>query len=154
MFLLTPVLLPILAVAETPSHALTISADTPVVKVAAREPGRGFLALPKLDYSFSLQPACADNWVAGGLSLSIADSRLNIDPASLGQSLSSLDAQLSVPANQLAPLPLSGFCEATALPEESEVGSETGRSITAADQRLTVTGALSAHAALLCVSEE
>lgn len=153
MFLLTPVLLPILAAAETP-HALSVSADTPVVKVALREPGRSFLTLPKLDYTFSLQPACADNWVAGGLSLSIADSRLNIDPTSLSQSQPSLDAKLSVPANQLAPIPLSGFCEATALAEEAEAETENDHSGNVAAQRLTIAAALSAHAALLCVSGE
>ena len=154
MFLLTAALLPLQANAETPLHALTISADTPEVSVGQREPGRGFLALPQLDYSFSLQPACADDWTAGSLSLSIADSRIYIDPAALDASASSVEAKLSVPARQLAPLPLSGFCEA-AMPADEPAGDlSNGEPVIAAGQSLKITAALSAHAALLCESED
>ena len=130
------------AAAGADSHAprLELSADTPEIAIGPRPPGRGFLDLPDLEYRFTLRPSCPAGWQASQLSLAIADTRTTLEPAP-GNAL--LAAALTVPAGQLAPLPVSGFCAAD---EEDDAA--------AADEALTIEAALSAHASLLCVSED
>ncbi|MCB1845372.1 MAG: hypothetical protein KDI09_20560 [Halioglobus sp.] len=139
---------------------LTVTANTPLVGVMPRPPGRSFLALPQLNYHFVLQPSCADNWLPAGLSLSIADSRLSIGSAAINASLPVIEVQLSVPAAQLAPIPLSGFCELpkepliSKLPTASEPENSGNPAAEPAASSLVIEAALSAQAALTCASED
>lgn len=136
LFPLLALVLPVAGASDTPAPGLDLSADAPRVAVAPRPPGRGFLELPDLEYRFALLPRCPAGWSAAQLSLGVADTRTTLAP---GPAPAELVAALTVPAAQLAPLPLSGFCAADA----GDPGGE----------ELSIDAALSAHASLLCIGE-
>ncbi len=155
MFPIAWLLVPLASSAEAPLHSLTVSVDTPLVKVAPRAAGRSLYSLPRLDYQFLLQPDCGAEWLPAGLSVSIADSRVTFAGERLSNALPAIETGISVPAAQLSPLPLSGFCEiaedstdlALASPEPGPVRlNGTGS--------LTIAAALSAQAALICSADQ
>ena len=126
-----------LALAED-SHSLEISAVAPTVTIAPRSRRNNLIRLPALEYVFEVSAECAEPFDAGSLSLTVADSRRSLDAEELAQTGA---VRLTVPANQLAPVPVSGFCVG---PEErDDDGAAT----------LTLRSALSASASLLCVSD-
>jgi hypothetical protein len=151
MFPIVLLLAPLPGVAELPLHTLTVTVDTPLVKVAPRASGRAFLNLPRLEYQFALQPACADSWQAAGLSLSIADSRITFNKERVTKDLPLIETRISVPAAQLAPLPLSGFCEIVEDDSDEQPGGPMRLNGTGA---LTIDAAVSANAALICSSDQ
>jgi len=134
------------AFADTPQQRLTITATTPKVSVPPLEAGRQFVPLPALDYRFLLEPRCSKGWQVQSVSLSIADSR-QVFQTDMIDAHGFVNANLSVPAAQLAPVPVSGFCEAA-------VGGEAPTDEAAGNTELRIGAALSAHAALICVNEE
>ncbi len=132
------------AVAEAPLQQLGIAAKTPAVTVGPLAAGRTFVALPTLEFRLRLEPLCADGWQARSVSVSVADTRLTLTPDGAPQEDGALEASLTVPAAQLAPLPVAGFCE---LPAEGD----RPRSGVA---ELTIEAAVSAQAALLCANDD
>lgn len=136
LFPLLALAVPAAGLADAPG--LELAAEAPRVVVRPRPPGRGFLDLPDLEYRFALLPRCPAGWSAAQLSLGVADTRKMLSP---GPQADELATDLTVPAAQLAPLPLSGFCSADAAAEG------------AAGEELTIDAALSAHVSLLCVGE-
>lgn len=132
-----------LAGAEPPAQQLTITAAIPKVAIAPQDPGRQFLPLPALDFDFLLEPRCAAGWSPQSMTLSIADSRTVLD-AKLLDEHGLLRTRLAVPAAQLAPLPISGFCEAA--PDAQRVADNNAE--------LKYPAALSAHAALICGNDD
>ncbi|MDZ7644572.1 MAG: hypothetical protein U5K76_10365 [Woeseiaceae bacterium] len=147
-------LAPLLALAatasgNTASPQLDVQVDTPQVAVSPRDAGRTLVQLPDLQYRFRLAPHCGADWTPVTVSLSVADSRLTLDGDALAGTPEPHSASLHVPASQLAPLPVSGFCERP-LPDADGL-------LTSADDatgRLTVRAAMSAHAALLCAADD
>lgn len=134
------------AAADTPPQQLTITVATPKVAIVPQIAGRGFIPLPELEYRFLLEPRCAPGWQARSITLSIADSRQVLNGEILDEH-GFARAALTVPAAQLAPLPVSGFCEETASGHDNAVASQVRR-------ELRISAALSVHAALICVSED
>lgn len=128
------------AVAETPLHRLGIAVDTPAVTVGPWAAGRTLVSLPTLEFNFRLEPLCADGWQPRSLSLSVADSRLTLAPTGAPGASDTLEASLTVPAAQLAPLPVAGFCESPTEGGEPQSGVA----------ELTIDAAVSAQASLLC----
>ena len=133
-----------LATAED-AHSLRISADAPTVTVAPRNRRSNQLRLPALEYVFEVSARCAEPFDAGAVSLTVADSRRSVDAEELERN----DAvRLTIPAAQLAPVPVNDFCIEPDDSGEDGAAHDGGRSET-----LTLPSALSASASLLCVSE-
>ncbi len=136
---------PLFALADTASQQLTITVTTPKVAVAPLPAGRQFVTLPGLEYWFLLEPRCSGGSLPRSVSLSIADSR-QVFPAEALDAHGFVSVKFSVPAAQLAPLPVSGFCQAPGTSDQPGVplnGSEK-----------KIGAAASAHAALLCIRED
>lgn len=121
---------------------LEIRADAPEVGIGPRPAGREFLSLPDLEYRFAIEALCPADWQVAAVSVSVADTRRALE---LADGTLPVSAELKVPAQQLAPLPVSGFCVAddTAAPPPG-----------AGAEELRIDAALSAHASLLCVAGE
>ncbi len=120
-------------------HNMDISVDVPTVAVAPRRPGRFAMRLPSLTYALTLTTDCDENWQANSVLISVADSRVSFDAEKLRED-TSLEFNLQIPSDQIAPLRIENFC----------VRNEAG--ITNQD-RLTVSAVLSAQGSLRCASE-
>lgn len=123
------------------NDTLTITADAPVVSLSLRYPGRTQLRLPTLEYQFEIRVHCTANRSPQSLSLNVADTRKSLTADEIVAN-GSMGIRLSVPASQIAPLVIEGFCVA---PD----GTDGGRDDASPD-RLIVPSALSAQASLLC----
>lgn len=130
------------------SHAIDITADVPVVAVAPQPTDRHFLTLPSLEYRFQVEPRCEAGWQPESFSLNVADSRVSLTGAELNDGAGEI--LLRVPARQIAPVPVAGFCVIA----EAGKGSAGAANEESPDSRreLDIGGALSAHASLVCGS--
>lgn len=135
------------APAESSRHALYISAAPATVTVAPGSNRRNAFVLPALDYIFSLDARCATSFTPESVSLSVADSRAFVQPEEPDSGGGLPDAKLTVPANQLAPLIVEGFC--TEPQDSSGEPDVAGRSST-----VTVSATLSVSASLLCSADQ
>lgn len=138
----------LLAISEQRALAdasLRLSADTPIVNVGPRNPGRGPLSLPDLEYRFNIDASCRDDMTPASLSLVIADTRRSFDTDQI-DSGGLKDVRLKVPAAQIAPVVIADFCVAEAVGAELVLQA-------AAVSPLTVRAALSAQASLMCAGE-
>lgn len=135
---------------ETPaerSHSVDIRASVPVVAVSPQPGDRHFLDLPSLEYRFQVEPRCEAGWQPEWFSLNVADSRISLTAVELNDTAG--EVRLRVPARQIAPVPVAGFCVIAEADkgsgEEREAGPQSPR-------ERGIGGALSAHASLVCGS--
>jgi hypothetical protein len=135
-----------LAAAEPLPQQLTITAATPKVAIAPQIPGRQLVPLPDLEYHFLLEPRCAPGWTPRSITLSIADSRTVLQAEVLDEH-GFTETRLAIPAAQLAPVPVSGFCEAA-----KENAATSALPVGNAEMRFSA--AVSLHAALICSNAE
>lgn len=143
--------------AESPAaQALTVTAQTPKVSVSRGLPGRHLLKLPTLEYAFEIAARCRDNAIPQSLSINVADSRRTLSTPELGAT-GQQKIVLTVPARQIAPIPVNEFCvidavdadNATIVSPVTRTPAPTGTN----PEQITVAAALSAQISLLCVSE-
>ena len=139
---------------ETGPHTLSIASETPEVIVKPQAPGRRSLSLPSLDYQFSIEARCPDEWTPESLSLNVADSRISRTGGDLKQGTYQ-QLGITVPARQLAPLTLRDFCVIDAADEGSATAPEKTASPrhTPKHSRLKIDAAL-AHASLRCSKDD
>lgn len=123
-------------------HTVSLVANTPTVDIAPIAERRS-LRLPPLDYEFALTPDCMKPAAPESVTVTIADTKATLSTAELAES-ADLTVKLTVPADQIAPVTVAGFC---VLPAED--AGETVTETTAAAQ-LTLPGTLSASASLRC----
>lgn len=128
-----------LATDSGPVHDIEIIADVPSVAVAPRRSGRVTLQLPSLIYALSVTLSCDHDWKPDAVSINVADSRVSLTADQL-QSGESLQLELRVPSNQIAPLRLEQFC----------ISDEQG-SVRVQD-RMSVPSVLSAQASIRCTT--
>ena len=139
---------------ETDPHTLTVAAGTPEVSVQPQPPGRRSLSLPSLDYAFSVEARCPDDWAPASLSLNVADSRISKAGKDLENQVNQ-QLDITVPARQLAPLTLRDFCvidpadEGSVTPVEKPVAPPR----VPGSSRLRLVAAL-AHASLRCTRDD
>lgn len=141
--------------ADAPARApdVTLRTETPVVDVPAHSAGRQFLDLPALEYTFDVEAHCAEDWVPESLSLNVADSRVVLGADQLSGA-GPPKVVLTVPARQLAPVAVHGFClrqddRKDDREHDPERGAdEAGPAATASP--LTIRAVFSAQASLLC----
>ena len=116
---------------------IVATADPVPVSVTPPEDGRKLLRLPGLEFQLTIDARCGKDQRPVSLSVSIADTRRTL----LGEHLADatdIVVDLSVPASQLAPIPVDDFCSV----EDPEA------------RELLVRDALIAHFSLRCLSEE
>lgn len=92
---------PAFADAELAAYASEARAE-----IAARKENRA-ISLPRLDFSVRAEFDCPDDAVAESVTISIADAYQRYAP---NEDDASLDAVITVPANQIAPITTSDFC--------------------------------------------
>jgi len=131
-------------------HTLRVVAEVPAVLVAPQPAERHLFELPSLDYVFSVEARCHDDWQPESLLLNVADSRISKTGADLkGNAPQQLE--LRIPAKQLAPIAMRNFCVIDVAEEGSAAQAETTkRQLPGAQSHMTVSAALSAHASLRC----
>lgn len=129
-------------------HSLQVSTTAATVAIAPRKNRRNTLRLPAIDYVFQLSTHCAEPFSAGSVSLTIADSRQSLNAKQLQDENMSSELRVTVPANQIAPVSVAGFCVDQSLWDEDATAAE-GRDA----HSLTLPAALSVNASLLCIRE-
>jgi hypothetical protein len=127
------------------NDSLSVAADAPAVPLAPRSPGRNFVRLPTLQYTFEIHTYCSASRSPESLSLNVADTRKSLSAEQIVRD-GATEISLQIPASQLAPLVVEDFCVLEAL----ENGDRPG---TAATQ-ITIPAALSAQISLLCEGDE
>jgi hypothetical protein len=137
------------ALADT-AQDVAVRPQTPVVDVAPRRPGRQFLDLPALEYTFEVEARCDDEWTPESLSLNVADSRIAFRAAQLSDNAPQTII-LQVPAKQLAPVAVHDFC---LLPDDATLEETGGPRQAHTRPLLTIRAVLTAQASLLCASEQ
>lgn len=123
---------------------LSVVANAPVVPVAPRTPGRNFVRLPTLEYTFEIYAQCSDSRSPESLSINVADTRKSLQARQIASDRPT-EISLKVPAAQIAPLVVEDYC---ILPDQED--GEAIRQL----QTLTIPAALSAQASLLCGGDE
>ena len=116
-----------------------MAADRPVIDVHTRRAGRNVVQLPAVDFQFDVRPVCRAGMLPKSLSLNIADTRVVL-PENRFDGDSPIAISVRIPASQIAPIALDGFC---AVPDTLQ--PEPG-------QLLHIAGVLSVQASLRCES--
>lgn len=93
---------------ETPR--LSVEASPARVEVEPGPPGMRQIALPDLDFLLSIRPDCAGGRPVS-ISISVADASETLGAEDLAGH-SDVEAKVSLPAQQTAPLPVDRFCAA------------------------------------------
>ena len=127
------------------SDTLSVAADAPAVPLAPRNPGRNFVRLPTLEFTFEIQTYCSASRSPESLSLSVADTHKSLS----GEQITSdgpTEISLQIPANQLAPLVIEDFCVL-----QVEENGDRPRTV---PTQITIPAALSAQISLLCEGDE
>lgn len=133
------------------THTVEITANVPVVAISPQPTDRHFLNLPTLEYRFQIEPRCEAGWQPQSLSLNVADSRVSLTGAELNEKGGEI--LLRVPARQIAPVPVAGFCVIADADEGSIRAARQQEESPDLPRELDIGGALSAHASLVCGSD-
>jgi hypothetical protein len=136
---------------SAPPHSLAISPSTPRIDISPRNPGRTYVRLPTLEFTFEIIANCSALFSPKSVSLNIADSRETISIDESAGSVADVQLALNVPAKQLAPLIVENFCVA---PVSDDTQDGARQHDTSNDGNMIVRSVLSVQAALLCVNED
>ena len=119
--------------ADSPS-SLDLIVEPAAVTIEPPPEGRKLVSLPELEYRLSVVARCPDGHQPASLSVGIADTRKTL----LQDALADPDpivVEMTIPARQVAPIPVDGFC----LSEQK--------------QEMLVRDAVTAHLSLRCASD-
>jgi hypothetical protein len=136
---------------STPTHSLSISPSTPRVDISVRNPGRTYIRLPTLEFTFDIAANCSALFSPQSVSLNIADSRETISIDESAGRVADVQLGLNVPAKQLAPLVVENFCVA---PVSDDNQDDARQHDFSNGGNMIVRSVLSVQAALLCVNED
>lgn len=103
------ILLPALYFVFTDVDRLRVHADPAVAVLPLQQDGRNLIRLPGIEFHLHLAPYCAYSGKPESLSITIADTRRTLREEDL-QAAQTIDAAVLIPASQLAPFALQGFC--------------------------------------------
>jgi hypothetical protein len=120
--------------------ALLVIPTTPDINIKLRTHDRSAIRLPSLLYAFEFAASCVSGLVPDSILLSVADTRKRVS-ASNTRNDSDAGITITVPAGQIAPLTVEGFCLESNDRDPDE------------PDQVTVRGVLSAQASLLCSGE-
>ena len=113
---------------------LFVQFEPAIAKVALRSNSRP-VQLPRLTFAVRVEASCPATLEAQSISLSIADTRIRLQPDESGV----VDKTISVPQKQLGPIAVNDFCMA---------GDDTD-----SEQQISLKDALSAQLSLRCSGE-
>lgn len=119
-------------------NALTLHVNETRIQIEPRDSGRTQVNLPSLDLSLRTSFVCPAAGSAESVTMSIADTHERFGAENISD-VAVLEATISVPAQQIAPVSLAGFCTKGDAPNESE---------------LLLPGIATAQVSLRCRSEE
>jgi len=88
---------------------LAIDATPAIVQVRPLAEGRKLIRLPALEFHLTVLADCADDTEIRSVSISVADTRTTISGDDV-VNLSAAPVSFSVPARQLSPIAVDGFC--------------------------------------------
>jgi hypothetical protein len=132
----TPVLFAPFAWAENAAN-LGVQADPAAAVIKPLAEGRKFIRPPALEFLLRIDAKCDANAEIASISISIADTQKTLTAADLGEA-EPIATHILIPARQVSPIAVENFCL-----QESP----------AADDKLVVRDALTAHVSLRCTSE-
>jgi hypothetical protein len=112
------ILLPGLYFVFSDIDRLRVDAEPAAAVLALQLDGRKLVHLPELEFELTVSLHCAEHGESETLSITIADTRTTLSGEAL-RAGNSIDVFMRVPANQLAPFALQGFCTDPALEGES-----------------------------------
>ncbi len=116
---------------------LEVDAGPALVSIKPLPVGRKLVRLGTLNYKIQVNAHCGGAYLAESVSISIADTRKTLLAEELEES-SELVTNITIPARQVAPLPVDGFCSAT----------------NTVQRELLVHDVVTAHLSLRCTSEQ
>ena len=119
---------------EDADSRLSVEFDVAVAKIALRSSSRP-IQLPSLTFAVRIKASCSTPLEAKSISISIADTRINVRPDDTGL----IEKTIRVPTKQLGPIAVNDFCIAG-----DDVSPE---------QQLQLRDALSAQVSLRCSSD-
>jgi hypothetical protein len=131
------ILLPGLYFVFTEIDRLRVHAEPAVAILTLQQDGRELVRLPDIEFRLGIAMHCADGGQPGSLSVTVADTQTTVRAEELDGSRT-VDVAIRIPASQLAPLALHGFCTDPASEGESKL----------------LRSALAAQASLRCVRGE
>ena len=131
------------AVGDSLEHSLEIVATAAKATISEDDGGRRPIRLPTVRYSFQLLHRCARSYTPSSLILTVADSRRSFSAEDLAASDGVLRTYLDVPAEQIAPAIVNGFCSTGSDP----IAGGSDRPV------LTLASMMSATASLRCGNE-
>lgn len=88
---------------------LRVNAEPAVAVLTLQQAGRNLVRLPDVEFRLSLSTHCANGGLPESLSITIADTHMNLRAEEL-QAGSKFDVTMRIPAGQIAPLALQEFC--------------------------------------------
>jgi hypothetical protein len=91
--------------AEGADSELLVEFDAAVAKIALRSSGRP-IRLPSLTFAVRIEASCAAPLETKSISISIADTRINVQPDDTGV----IERSIRVPRKQLGPISVNDFC--------------------------------------------
>jgi hypothetical protein len=141
-----------IAADQAQPQSLRVGSSMPEIKIAALAEGRQTLDLPDLPFLITMQPHCQEGWKPKQLSIGIADTRKAMAAEEL-QEGTPLEFELVIPARQLAPVVLEGFCTTTAAvtEEATEAAVETAGP---PSDSLQIKSLISAQGSLRCATDD
>jgi hypothetical protein len=132
---------------------LSVEAAPAVAALQSPPEGRSLVRLPALEFEFGILADCGPDRVATSVSISVADTRTTLTGDELLAD-GPIVAAIRLPAQQLSPVAVDGFCSETAADDGANqvlihdaatahvslrCANETGESITYASKSLDVT---------------
>jgi len=115
----------------------SVNSNTPDIDVRLRANDRSLIRLPQLDYAFDIDARCPAGLLPQSMFISIADTRKRLSGTEL-LAITDTGITISIPAKQIAPLSVESFCVRDDAIDRQQ------------HEAITVLGALSAQATLLC----
>lgn len=129
-----------LAAAAWPDAAarLSVEAEPAVASVQHLPEGRGLVSLPPLEFEFGILASCGPDRTATSVSISVADTRTTLAGEQI-RTGSPIVTALRLPARQLSPVAVDGFCRKTT----NDAGAD----------RVLIEDAVTAHVSLRCAGD-
>lgn len=96
---------------EQTESPMLATADAAIAQIIPLAEGRDFVLLPALEFGFTLQPQCPENSRLAAMSVSVADTHVNLATADL-ENEGFVEAALTLPRQQTGPVRVGVFCSA------------------------------------------
>ena len=93
---------------------LTVDVPPSVASIQPLAEGRRLVRLPALEFEFEIHASCGPSQAVKSVSISVADTRKTLSSADLPEG-ATVNTTVTLPARQLSPIAVDGFCPETAV---------------------------------------